>query len=116
MKKTTRKNTTPIKVYCLPDEKNEVEKKAAQAGLSLSKYLLNVGMGYRINGILDHQRVNDLARINGDLGRLGGLLKLWLTKDERVADFNARTILKLLSKIEDTQEGMRAIMKAVVRP
>jgi len=53
---------------------------------------------------------------HGDLGRLGGLLKLWLTKDDRVADFNTGTIIKLLSKIEDTQEGMREIMKAVVRP
>ena len=115
MKKTTRKNSTPIMVYCLPDEKNEIEQNAKSAGLSLSKYLLNVGMGYPVHGVLDHQRINDLARINGDLGRLGGLLKLWLTKDERVADFNPKTILSLLSKIEKTQNEMREIMKSVVR-
>jgi hypothetical protein len=115
VKKETRKNSTPIKVYCLPEEKKQIEDKAAQAGLSVSKYLLKVGVGYKLKGILDHRRVNDLARINGDLGRLGGLLKLWLTHDDRVKNFDTKTILKLLSKIETTQDGMREIMKTVVK-
>ena len=75
---TTRKGSTPIKVYCLPEEKQQIEANAAVTGLSASTYLLKVGLGYRVRGILDHHRVEDLARINGDLGRLGGLLKLWL--------------------------------------
>jgi hypothetical protein len=28
--------------------------------------------------MLDHAAVSDLAKVNGDKGRLGGLLKLWL--------------------------------------
>jgi hypothetical protein len=40
-------------------------------------------MGDEIHGVLDHQRVDELARINGGLGRPGGLLKLWLTNDEK---------------------------------
>jgi hypothetical protein len=34
--------------------------------------------------------------------RLGGLLKLWLTNDERTAAFGKSNILALLNKIEDT--------------
>lgn len=52
----------------------------------------------------------DLARINGDLGRLGGLLKLWLTNDARVAQFGESTIRAVLSRIEDTAEEMSRVM------
>ena len=67
---TTRKGSPPIKVYCLPEEKQRIEANAAATGLSTSAYLLKVGLGHRVRGILDHQRVEELACINGDLGRL----------------------------------------------
>jgi len=113
--KATRKGSPPIKVYCLPEEREQVQAKADAAGLSLSAYLLRVGMGYEIQGILDHRRVHDLAKVNGDLGRLGGLLKLWLTNDERTANFSPATILALLAKIEATQDELREVMIKVVR-
>jgi hypothetical protein len=113
-KKLTRKNSTPVKVYCLPDEKIQIMAKSKAAGLTLSKYLLNVGIGYEISSILDHRRINDLARVNGDMGRLGGLLKLWLTNDERVAKFDSKTIYALLKKIEKNQDEIREIMRTVV--
>lgn len=114
--KATRKCSTPIKVYCLPDEHNQIEVNAKATGLTMSTYLLNVGMGYQVRGILDHKRVEELARINGDLGRLGGLLKLWLTDDPRTARFGESTIRALLSKIEGTQDKMHEAMRAVVMP
>ncbi|WP_367899693.1 conjugal transfer transcriptional regulator TraJ [Xanthomonas oryzae] len=113
--KVTRKGSPPIKVYCLPDERAAVQAKADAAGLSLSAYLLRVGVGYEIQGILDHRRVHDLAKVNGDLGRLGGLLKLWLTNDARLAEFTPATIRALLGKIEATQDELRAVMTKVVR-
>jgi len=116
-KKThTRKGSQPIKVYCLPEERKQIETNAKAAGMSLSAYLLAVDQGYKIRGIVDFQRVRELARINGDLGRLGGLLKLWLTNDVRTAEFGEVTIRQLLSRIEDTQDEMGRVMKSVVRP
>ena len=92
MERPTRKNSAPIKVCCLPGERLQIEANAQAAGLSLSAYLLKVGMGYRISGILDNNRVEELARINGDLGRLGGLLKLWLVDDPRTATIGEATL------------------------
>jgi len=114
--KTTRKGSPPIKVYCLPEERRQIEQNASQAGLTLSSYLLNLGMGYEIRGIVDAEQVDVLARINGDLGRLGGLLKLWLTDDARTAQFGESTILATLSKIEETQDVMVEVIQSVVRP
>lgn len=115
-KKITRKSSTPIKVYCLPEERAAIEANAKAAGLSTSAYLLAVGQGYRVQGVTDFENVRELVRVNGDLGRLGGLLKLWLTDDAKTAQFGADTVLALLARIEATQDKMSGIMESVVRP
>lgn len=114
--KVTRKGSTPIKVYCLPEERAAIEANAKAAGLSTSAYLLAVGQGYRVQGVTDFENVRELVRVNGDLGRLGGLLKLWLTDDAKTAQFGADTVLALLARIEATQDKMSGIMESVVRP
>lgn len=105
-----------MRVPVRPDEEEQIKRNAAAAGKSVASYLRSVGIGYQIKGILDNRRVEELARINGDLGRLGGLLKLWLTDDARTAAFGEATIRALLSKIEDTQSTMHDVMRLVVIP
>lgn len=113
---TTRKGNTPIKVYCLPEEKARIEANAKDAGISAACFLREVGQGYRVRGIVDYERVREMARINGDLGRLGGLLKLWLTDDSRTAKFGEGTIRALLHRIETTQDQLGQVMRSIVRP
>jgi len=115
-KKMTRKGNPPIKVYCLPGEREIIARNAKAAGMTLSTYLLTVGQGYRVTGVVDYERVQEMARINGDLGRLGGILKLWLTNDARTAKFGEATIRALLFRIEETQSELGRVMKSVVRP
>jgi hypothetical protein len=50
------------------------------------------------------------------LGRLGGLLKLWLSDDRRTTQFDTPTLRAVLSKIEDTQDQMGKIMLSIVMP
>lgn len=114
--KTTRKSCTPIKVYCLPEERAVIEENARRAGLSASTYLREVGQGYQIQGVTDAEQVRELVRVNGDLGRLGGLLKLWLMNDAKVAAFGPNTILALLQRIETNQERMSHLMEFILRP
>ena len=114
--KPTRKAGRHLRVPVLPEEEAQIKNNAAAAGLAVAAYLRTVGLGYQVTGILDNQRVEELARINGDLGRLGGLLKLCLTDDIRTLQFGESTILALLSKIEDTQDRMHDVMRAVVLP
>ncbi len=115
-KKQPTRKARQLRVPVLPDEEAAIKKMAASAGLPVAAYLRNVGLGYQVRGILDNKRVEELARINGDLGRLGGLLKLWLTDDPRTARFGESTIRALLSKIEDTQDHMHMVMQSVVMP
>ena len=115
-KKPTRKGSTPIVVRVTPDEKSAIESFAKQTGSSTSAYLRLLGLGYSPKSIVDNEKVLELARINGDLGRLGGLLKLWLTNDARTAKFGESTIRATLARIEATQDKMLEIMKSVVMP
>ena len=115
-KRVTRKSSPPIKVYCLPEERELIEANAKRAGVSVARYLRDVGQGYQIKGVMDYQHVRELVRVNGDLGRLGGLLKLWLTDDPRTARFGDDTIRALLARIEATQDKISTIAESVVRP
>ena len=113
----TRKGSAPIKVWCLPEERRGIEAAAGVAGLSLSAYLRKVGMGTEIRSALDQQRIIELAKINADLGRLGGLLKLWLTNDEKLAGHDPEQMLRMihrvLERIQDTQAVMLEVAKKV---
>lgn len=115
-KKPTRKGSAPIKVYCLPEEKARIERQARDAGMSAARFLREVGQGYPIKGIVDLEQVRELARINGDLGRIGGLLKLWLTDDKRTAQFGESVIRAALASLEDKAEKLAVVMGRIVRP
>lgn len=105
-----------LRVPVLPDEERQITANAQAANLPVAVFLRNIGQGYEARTILDNRRVEELVRINGDLGRLGGLLKLWLTNDERTADFGEATIRAVLSKIESTQDQMQSLMRQVLMP
>lgn len=113
-KKQPTRKARQLRVPVLPQEEATIKEMAASVGLPVAAYLRNIGLGYQVRGILDNKRVEELARINGDLGRLGGLLKLWLTDDPRTAQFGEATIRALLVKIEETQSQMHEVMHQVV--
>jgi hypothetical protein len=113
-KHPTRKHGTHLRVPVLAHEKSAIEHHADAVGLSVAAYLRNIGLGHEVTSMLDYRRVDDLAKINGDLGRLGGLLKLWLTNDERLRQVKAEEIREVLNKIERNQDVMRAIMQTVL--
>lgn len=117
-KKPTRKGSTPIVVRVTPDEKRGIDEMARTTGNSTSAYLRKVGLGYGVKSVLDLEGVGELAKVSGDLGRLGGLLKLWLSNDKRLQGFDLveqrRIVLKTLDAIEQNQTRLSAIMKTVV--
>jgi hypothetical protein len=112
----TRKNTPPVKVYCLPEEREQLQASARAARRSLSAYLLHVGLGYPVRSSMDRRHIEDILRVNADLGRLGGLLKLWLTNDERTAMVGESTLRAVLAKIDATQHDVVNMVRTVLTP
>lgn len=107
----TRKNGRHLRVPVLSSEEIQIKSNAATAGLSIAEYLRRISLGYQIQSSVDKDYILQLAKINGDLGRLGGLLKLWLTQDKRVAHFDLHTVKTLLNRIQATQDAMLEVVK-----
>lgn len=99
----------------LPEEEEAIKQKAAAAGLSIAAYLRNVGSGYEIKSVIDQQLILRLAKINADQGRLGGLLKLWLTNDAKLGEFDPlqmrRVIYGVLDRITGTQTALLELVR-----
>lgn len=115
-RKSIRKGNTPIYVWVTPEEKAAIQSLARTTGGSTSAFLRTLGLGYEPKCILDNLQVDALLRINADLGRLGGLLKLWLNHDPRTAKFDAGTMRAVLSRISRSQDEMQDAIRAVVMP
>lgn len=113
--KKKRKHKLHLRVPVEPEEGKVIKEQAEKCGLSISEYLRRLGLGFEPTSIIDNQKVNELAKINGDLGRLGGLLKLWLSDDKRAAHFDKKEINNLLKELEQTRTQMTDIMMKVIK-
>ncbi|WP_419627606.1 plasmid mobilization protein, partial [Thiolapillus sp.] len=51
-----------LRVPVLQEERQIIERQAKQAGMSVARYLREVGQGYPINSIVDDEQVRELAR------------------------------------------------------
>lgn len=106
----TRKETVPIKVYVTPQEKDQIISNANLYSLSASNYLRNLGLGFSVTPTIDQEAVSALAKLNADQGRLGGLLKMFLSNDEKLRKFNEANLIQgieeCLNQIYSIQETL----------
>ena len=83
--------------------------------MSVAAYMRAVGLGYELQSVIDSRLVLELAKVNADQGRLGGLLKMWLVSDKRLAGIEEeqlhRTIRVVLDRIGETQAALLELAK-----
>ena len=79
LKEELREKRIPIRVSEF--ELNTLKNKAKSYGVNTSMYLRNLGVNYPVKSIVNREDVLALIKTNGDLGKLGGLFKLWLSKN-----------------------------------
>ena len=116
--KNEKRGKIAIRVYCTMDERRTIKSNAGKYKKSLSQYLRTLGMGMVFTHSIDNvEQVKTLARINADLGRLGGLLKALLTNDERLRGYSGAEIAALtreaLEKIGENQTRMHELLRGV---
>lgn len=107
--RVARERNRPLRVVVSATEREQIEATARSAGLSVSAFLRNVGLGHKIHSAYDQEAVIALLRVAGDQGRLGGLLKLWLT-DRPGEGAAVEDVRALLDQIEVATHEVR--MKA----
>ena len=113
-RRTTEARTRQLRVVVSAAEQAAIEDRARATGLSLSAYLRMVGLGYEPRSVLDLEAVERLSQVNADLGRLGGLLKLWLTSKPAEGAPPA-DIRRVLLSIERGQAEARTLIQRAVR-
>ncbi len=73
-----RQKTELIQVRATPDEKRQLQKRAAAFDVSVGELVRQIIFGATPKAKVDQQAILELAEMRADLGRLGGLLKGWL--------------------------------------
>ena len=92
-------------------ERAAIEAGAERVQMSTAAYLRALGLGHDPPSKVDLRAIHELGRLRADLGRLGGLLKLWLT-DRAGEGTEASEVSRVLAEIERRQAEIEA---AVVR-
>jgi hypothetical protein len=108
----TRDRQRHLKVVVSANERARIEERAGAASLSISAYLRTAGLGRPIRSTLDYGAVMELAKINGDQGRLGGLLKLWLV-DRPGKGMSESEVRRLLDRIGELQGRLAEVVGRV---
>ncbi len=103
-----------IDVWVTPEEEAEIAEMAEQAGMSRSAYLRSVGLNQPIRSVLDLKAVADLAKVNGDLGRVAGLLKLWLA-ERRGEGAHPMEVEEMMVRFRGLQHQVFEIAGKIVR-
>ena len=101
-------NKLRLTTYLTEQEFGEIQAQANRAGLSLSKFVARVSLGYQVPSREDQQARRELLKINADLGRLGGLLKQALAQGA-----DKPTISRLLGQIDQCQLELKAAVKRI---
>jgi Mobilization protein NikA len=109
MKDEPRDRQRTLRVVVSATERERIKQRAQIAGMSVSSFLRTAGLNKRVYQALDWEAVRVLAKVNGDQGRLGGLLRIYL-KDSDAAGSVART---LLDQIKSVQRDLAEAAKKV---
>ena len=105
-------------VWASRQELLTMQTKSRSSGLSLSTYLRNLGCSYPIKSRADQYLLSLLVSAKNELGRQGGLLKLYLSKTDRKENLGSKTpedIDYILESMEQKQNHLVSIAEQVLR-
>jgi len=108
------KRTIKLTAHTNEKEYEEIKKRAKLLNLSISSYLRSLAMNYPIKSKVDALCYTELSRARADLGRLGGLFKLWLTEKE-IKSSEYKSIDELIDVILDAQDKIVEVAQQMVR-
>lgn len=112
-KAPARRRGKPIEVWVTDEEKAAIKESADEAGMSRSGYLRALGLNTPIRSVVDLTAVADLAKVNGDLWRVAGLLKLWLA-EKNGQGAEPVDVEKMMVDFRVLQAQVRGLMSRIV--
>lgn len=98
-----------IHIMVTKAEFEKIRGDADAARLSISNYMRNVCMGYRIKSKTDREAVLAVMQVNAHMGRIGGLLKKALGENK------AREIREALKELMATKDKIAAQVTQITK-
>jgi hypothetical protein len=105
-----------VKVYLTEAEYQRLRRRADQAGLSLSAFTRACGLNLPILHRIDIEALRSLLGVCANLGRFGGLLKMWLASGKGRRDVAQIQITDLLHDILGCRDQLITVADQVRRP
>ena len=106
-------------MYLNPNDKAKIVQAAKDCGMSLSMYIRTFSLGNVPVTNVDLDEMSKVMKVHADIGRLGGLLKMFLTNDERLDDMGREmgvtTIDGVLVDIRATQAKLLELVDVVLK-
>lgn len=113
----SRQKTELIQVRATPAEKDKLKSRASAFGISMGALCRQIIFGATPKSKTDQEAIHGLAATRADLGRLGGLLKGWLSGSFTQVSPVLKThsdVAALLREIEDAQKKVVVAVKKLV--
>jgi hypothetical protein len=81
------------------EEAERITDNAAAAQLKVPEFLRRLGQGFVPQSRIDQQAIRELCHSVADLGRLGGLLKLWMSETRASTSHGENVDLKSIEEV-----------------
>ena len=103
-----------VKVYVTPEQKARIAANAGACGRSVSAYVRTLATGQMPTPRADLSGLADVFKLHADLGRLGGLMKMLFTNDERLNDMGRDMAVAAIDGVlVDIRLAMAGLKEAV---
>jgi len=120
-KKTDNPRKKFVAVWCTPEEKERIQQKAAMCGTKTGPFIRDLALEYPLTSRVDQYAVDQLLKAKADLGRLGGLFKLWLTKNgdykesAKLGERSYEDVEQLVKEMEANEKELIEIAKKLMK-
>ena len=119
----SRKRQAHIMIRVSEEEKVRIRQKAAMAGYPhrTGTYIRKAVLNYPLHSLVDQYAVDQLLQAKADLGRLGGLFKLWLTENEdfkvsaKIGERSYEDVEQLVKELEANAKELIEIAKKLMK-
>ena len=92
------------------EELKKINEKADLCAVNRSEYIRQMSMHGSIRSKLDKEATRQLFLLQADVGRLGGLFKLWLSRAEDSSMHEQLDIYRLVFEIEQLKKSINKLI------
>ena len=110
-----RRRKLDVHVRLSENEARVARANASNSGLSTASLMRELAVGHQPRSIIDSKHIIKLIHLRADLGRAGGLLKLWLGEDKNMPRAERIDVNRVLDTIRENQAQLRSAIDLLLK-